>query len=105
MEKVEVLATELSDLLGRFSKEMQAITGEVMGSGRHGTVEEVRGRIRALQDEVYQEALHKYGDLLGTAVDAERELMAKVTRLRELKDRSGILKDVIVTMVRPGSSE
>ena len=105
MEKVEVLATQLSELLERFSKEMQAITGEVMESGRHGTVEELRDRIRALQEEVYQEALQKYGDLLGTAVDAERELVAKITRLREMKERSGVLKDVIVTMVKPGSSE
>lgn len=105
MEKVEVLTAELSNLFEHFSKEMQAITGEVMGSGRHRTVEELRGRIRALQEEVYREALQKYGDLLGTAVDAERDLVAKITRLRELKERSGVLKDVLVTMVKPGSSE
>jgi len=103
MEKVEVLAAEMSNLFEHFSKEMQAITGEVMEGGRHRTVEELRGRIRALQDEVYQEALQKYGDLLGTAVEAERDLVARITRLRELKERSGVLKEILVTMVRPGS--
>lgn len=105
MEKVDLLAGELSDLLEHFSKEMQAITGEVMGTGRHGTIEDLRGRIRALQERVYEEALQKYSDLLGTAVDAERELMAKISHLRELKERSGVLKDVIVTMVKPGSGD
>ncbi|MCZ6481125.1 MAG: hypothetical protein ACE1Z6_13130 [Candidatus Methylomirabilales bacterium] len=105
MENVEVLAAGLSDLLGHFSKEMQAISGEVMEGSRHGTVEELRGRIRTLQDEVYQEALHKYGDLLGAAVDAERDLMTKITRLRELKERAGILKEVITSMVKPGGGE
>ena len=105
MEKVEAMAGGLSDLLDHFSKEMQAISGEVMEGSRHGTVEELRGRIRTLQDEVYQEALHKYGDLLGAAVDAERDLMAKITRLRELKERAGVLKEVITSMVKPGGGE
>ncbi len=105
MENVEVLAAGLSDLLGHFSKEMQAISGEVMAGSRHGTVDELRGRIRTLQDEVYQEALHKYGDLLGAAVDAERDLTAKITRLRELKERAGVLKEVITSMVKPGGGE
>jgi chromosome segregation ATPase len=105
MEKVEAMAAGLSDLLDHFSKEMQAISGEVMEGSRHGTVEELRGRIRTLQDEVYQEALHKYGDLLGAAVDAERDLMAKITRLRELKERAGVLKEVITSMVKPGGGE
>jgi hypothetical protein len=105
MEKVEAMAGGLSDLLDHFSKEMQAISGEVMEGSRHGTVEELRGRIRTLQDEVYQEALHKYGDILGAAVDAERDLMAKITRLRELKERAGVLKEVITSMVKPGGGE
>ncbi|MFQ5881369.1 MAG: hypothetical protein ACE5I9_02690 [Candidatus Methylomirabilales bacterium] len=103
MEKVEVLAAGLSDLLERFSKEMQVITSEVMGGGRHRSVEELRQRIRMVQEEVYQETLQKYGDLLGATVDAERELVAKITRLRELKDRAGVLKEVIAFMVRPGN--
>ncbi len=105
MEKVEAMAAGLSDLLDHFSKEMQAISGEVMEGSGYGTVEELRGRIRTLQDEVYQEALHKYGDLLGAAVDAERDLMAKITRLRELKERAGVLKEVITSMVKPGGGE
>lgn len=105
MEKVEALAQGLSDLLERFSKEMRAITEEVMGSGRHRSLDELRQRIRAVQEEVYREALQKYGDLLGATVDAERELVARITRLRELKERAGVLKEVIATMVRPGNGK
>lgn len=102
VEKVEALAAGLSDLLGHFSKEIRAITEEVMGGGRHPSVEELRQRIRTLQEEMYRDALEKYGDLLGVAVEAERDLVAKITRLREVKERAGVLKEVITSTVKPG---
>ena len=105
MEKVEALAQGLSDLLERFSKEMRAITEEVMGTGRHRSLDELRQRIRTVQEEVYREALQTYGDLLGATVDAERELVARITRLRELKERAGVLKEVIATMVKAGNGK
>ena len=43
--------------------------------------------------------------IVGAAVDAERDLMAKITRLRELKERAGVLKEVITSMVKPGGGE
>ena len=105
MEEVETLAAELSNLLERFSKEMQAITKEATGEGPHQSVDELRQQIRTMQDDVYREALQKYGDLVGVAVDAERELVAKINRLHEVKERAGVLKEIITTMVKPGVTE
>ncbi len=103
VEKVEVLMVGLSDLLEHFSKEVRAITEEVTGGGRQWTAEELRKRIRVLQEEIYRDALEKYGDLLGAALEAERDLVAKITRLREVKERAGALKEVIASTVRPGN--
>lgn len=105
MQKVETLGTELSDLVDYFSKEMRTVSEEVMGAGRHQSVEELKKRIRRVQEEVYGNTLQKYGDLLGVAVEAERALVARINRLRELKERAGVLKEVITSMVNPGSGE
>lgn len=103
LEKVELLSEGLSNLLEHFSKEVRSITEEVTTGGRHRPLEELRQRIRALQEEMYREALEKYGDLLGASVEIERDLVAKITRLRDVKERAGALKEIIATTVKPGN--
>ncbi len=105
LHKVETLGTELSALVDYFSKEMRTVSEEVMATGRHQNVEELKGRIRTVQEEVYRDTLQKYGDLLGAAVEAERALVTQINRLKEFKERAGILKEVITSMVRPGVGE
>ncbi|MFQ5656254.1 MAG: hypothetical protein ACE5G5_01785 [Candidatus Methylomirabilales bacterium] len=102
LDKVEALVEGLSNLLENFSKEVRSITQEVTTGGRHRPVDELLQRIRTLQEEMYRDALEKYGDLLGASVEIERELVAKITRLRDVKERAGTLKEIIATTVKPG---
>lgn len=101
VERVEVLAVGLSDMLGSFSEKVRAVTQEVMGDGKRLSVEEIRERVQIVQEEVYRETVQKYKDFLGTTVEAERDLVLKISRLRELKARAAILKELIASLVKP----
>jgi predicted nucleic acid-binding Zn-ribbon protein len=101
VEKVEALAAGLMDMLGRFSEMVRAVTGEVMGDAQGLVVEEIKKRIQVVQKEIYYETSHKYRDFLGATSDAERDLVAKMNRLRDLKERAGHLKELIASLVKP----
>lgn len=101
VERVEVLAVGLSDMLGCFSEKVRAVTQEVMGDGQHLSVEEIRERVQIVQEEVYRETIQKYNDFLGTTGEVERDLVVKISRLRDLKARAAILKELIASLVRP----
>lgn len=101
VERVEVLAVGLSNMLGCFSEKVRTVTQEVMGDGQHLSVEEIRERVQIVQEEVYRETIQKYKDFLGTTVEAERDLLAKLSRLRDLKERAAILKELIASLVKP----
>ncbi len=105
VEKVEALAVGLMDMLGRFSETVRAITEQVMGDAQGLVVEEIKKRIQVIQKEVYHETLDKYRNLLGATNDAERDLVAKMTRLRDLKERAGLLKELISSLVKPEMEE
>ncbi len=105
VEKVEELTVDLLDMLGRFSEKTRAVMAEVMGGGQGLSVEEIKQQVQLLQEEVYQETVQKYSDFVGATVEAERDLAAKMTRLRDLKERAGILKDLITSLVKPGRTE
>jgi hypothetical protein len=36
-------------------------------------------------------------------VEIERDLVAKITQLRDVKERAGALKEIIATTVKPGN--
>ncbi len=95
----------LLNTLGRFSEKTRAVMAEVIGGSQPQSVEDLKQKIQLLQEEVYQETLQKYSDFVGATVEAERDLAAKMTRLRDLKERAGILKDLITSLVKPGRTE
>ncbi len=105
VEKVEELTVDLLDMLGRFSEKTRAVMAEVMGGGQGLSVEEIKKQVQIVQEEVYQETLQKYSDFVGATVEAERDLAAKMTRVRDLKERAGMLKDLIASLVKPGRIE
>jgi len=101
VERVEVLAVGLSNMLGCFSEKVRAVAQEVMGDAQHLSVEEIRERVQIVQEEVYRETVQKYQDFLGTTLEAERDLVAKMNRLRDMKERAAIFKELIASLVKP----
>lgn len=102
LEKVEQLAAGLMDLVGRYSEKIRAVMEDVIEGSQHQSMEELRQQARVSQEETYQETLQKYSEFVGATVEAERELVAKIAHLRDLKDRATILKEIIISFVKPG---
>ncbi len=105
VQRVEGLAVKLSEMLGCFSEKVRAVTQEVMRDGQRLSVDEIKQRVQIVQEEVYGETLQKYNDFLGATVEAERDLVAEMTHLRDLKQRAGVLKELIASLVKPGRTE
>ncbi len=105
VERVEVLAVGLPDMLGCFSEKVRAVTQEVMRDGQRLSAEEINERVQIVQEEVYRESVQKYNDFLRATAEAERDLLAKIARLRDLEERASILKELIVSLVKPRRTE
>ena len=105
MQQVEQGISGMKEIIDRFRKEVQTISEEALEMGHQASVEELRGKVAEVQNRMHREACEMYDRLLAESTEIERELMAKVTRLRETMQHVALLKEVISFAVKPGSSQ
>ncbi|MFQ5658046.1 MAG: hypothetical protein ACE5G5_10925 [Candidatus Methylomirabilales bacterium] len=88
MDQLEQGMAGLADLMDRYAKEIRAVSEEVLGGMQKPSSDELRRKVSEAQDRIYREALAMYGNL-------ERELEDKLSKIKEMKERVLLLKEVI----------
>ena len=102
MEQLEQGISTLVELIDHYGQEMRAISKEALGGGRKG--KELRGKVAEVQDRIHREAWENYERLVTASAEIERELMAKLTQIKETTERAALLREVISLTVKPGVS-
>ncbi|MFQ5804288.1 MAG: hypothetical protein ACE5JQ_15465, partial [Candidatus Methylomirabilales bacterium] len=102
MQLLEQGMSDMTELIDRYSREIHTISGEVLGRGHEASVEEFRDRVAEVQDRMHREACEMYDRLVAESREFERELMANLTRMRETMERAALLKEIVISAVKPG---
>lgn len=105
MQQIEQGISGMKEIIDRFRKEVQTISEEALQMDHEASVEDLRGRVAEVQSRMHREASEMYDRLLAESMEVERELMAKITYLRETMQHVALLKEVISFAVKPGGSQ
>lgn len=102
MEPLEQRMLGMTELIDRYRKEICTISEEVFGRGQQASVEAVRDKLTEVQDRMHMEACEMYDRLVAESKEIERELVAKLTQMRESIERAALLREIIRWTVKPG---
>ena len=102
MERLEQRVLGMTELIDRYRKEICAISEEVLGRNHEVTGEVFRDKLTEVQDRMHVEACEMYDRLVAESKEIERELVAKLTQMRETLERAALLREIIRWTVKPG---
>lgn len=101
MDYLEQGMSGLMDVMDWYAKEIRAVSGEAIGGEQKPSSDDIRRKVTVLQDHVHHEALEMYDRLVAAGAEVERELLAKLTNLKETMGRTALVKEVITSTVKP----
>ncbi|MFQ5990086.1 MAG: hypothetical protein ACE5K9_09250 [Candidatus Methylomirabilales bacterium] len=102
MERLEQRMVGMTELIDRYRQEICTISEEVLGRGHEASVEVFRDKLTEVQDRMHLEAGEMYDRLVTESKEIERELVAKLTQMRETIERAALLREIIRWTVKPG---
>lgn len=88
MEKLEGAANDLKEMIDRFREGVDALASELLTAKGGVSPEELQAKVSALQGRIRQAAKEKYARVLEEATQAEAELLAKLQRVKELREQA-----------------
>lgn len=97
MDYLEQGMSGLTDLMGRFAKEIGTVSEEAIGASQKPSSEELRRKVAEVQERIAREASEIFGRL-------ERELEAKLNEIREMIERVVLLKELVHWTVGHGKT-
>ena len=98
---LEQFVSGLGGLIERYAKEIREISDKALVKNPNLSADEFRDKIVDAQKRCYRQALELYYHLVGVAGEMEEELLTKLTRIKETRERAAVLKQAIESMVKP----